>query len=194
RCAGWGGPRSPGPAPVRASRAAARIAATPADDIAWFRVLRLHEGIGAVSARRVLDTLRPADPGPFDRWPDAAAAAPRRARDDLTATVTSLAKAAAQEHTPQRATAILAAPDRARPAAPARGGAPPRARAAPPPPRGRAPAAPGGGPPRPPPPSGGPPPPRVSASDLAGSPRLDEDFLVISTVHSAKGLEWPIVH
>src|SRR5262249_60262928 len=111
RCAGWGGPRSPGPAPVRASRAAARIAATPADDSAWFRVLRLHEGIGAVSAQRVLNTLRPTDPGPFDRWPDAAAAAPRRARDDLTATVTSLAKAAAQEHTPQRATAILAALD-----------------------------------------------------------------------------------
>jgi DNA helicase-2/ATP-dependent DNA helicase PcrA len=34
----------------------------------------------------------------------------------------------------------------------------------------------------------------VSASDLAGPPRLDEDFLVISTVHSAKGLEWPVVH
>jgi DNA helicase-2/ATP-dependent DNA helicase PcrA len=34
----------------------------------------------------------------------------------------------------------------------------------------------------------------VSASDLAGPPRLDEDYLVISTVHSAKGLEWPVVH
>jgi DNA helicase-2/ATP-dependent DNA helicase PcrA len=34
----------------------------------------------------------------------------------------------------------------------------------------------------------------VSASDLAGKPRLDDDFLVISTVHSAKGLEWPVVH
>ncbi len=36
--------------------------------------------------------------------------------------------------------------------------------------------------------------PPVSASDLAGRPRLDEDYLVISTVHSAKGLEWPVVH
>ena len=34
----------------------------------------------------------------------------------------------------------------------------------------------------------------MSASDLAGRPRLDDDFLVISTVHSAKGLEWPVVH
>jgi DNA helicase-2/ATP-dependent DNA helicase PcrA len=36
--------------------------------------------------------------------------------------------------------------------------------------------------------------PPVSASDLAGRPRLDDDFLVISTMHSAKGLEWPVVH
>jgi DNA helicase-2/ATP-dependent DNA helicase PcrA len=36
--------------------------------------------------------------------------------------------------------------------------------------------------------------PPVSASDLAGPPRLDDDYLVISTVHSAKGLEWRVVH
>jgi DNA helicase-2/ATP-dependent DNA helicase PcrA len=36
--------------------------------------------------------------------------------------------------------------------------------------------------------------PPVSASDLAGKPRLDDDFVVISTMHSAKGLEWPVVH
>jgi DNA helicase-2/ATP-dependent DNA helicase PcrA len=36
--------------------------------------------------------------------------------------------------------------------------------------------------------------PPVSASDFAGPPRRDEDFLVISTMHSAKGLEWPVVH
>jgi DNA helicase-2/ATP-dependent DNA helicase PcrA len=34
----------------------------------------------------------------------------------------------------------------------------------------------------------------VSSADLAGPPRLDEDYLIISTVHSAKGLEWPVVH
>jgi DNA helicase-2/ATP-dependent DNA helicase PcrA len=33
-----------------------------------------------------------------------------------------------------------------------------------------------------------------SASDLAGPPHLDDDWLVISTVHSAKGLEWDVVH
>jgi len=36
--------------------------------------------------------------------------------------------------------------------------------------------------------------PPASTSDLAGPPHLDDDFLVLSTVHSAKGLEWPIVH
>jgi DNA helicase-2/ATP-dependent DNA helicase PcrA len=33
-----------------------------------------------------------------------------------------------------------------------------------------------------------------SSGDLAGPPHLDEDYLVLSTVHSAKGLEWESVH
>ena len=33
-----------------------------------------------------------------------------------------------------------------------------------------------------------------STGDLAGPPVIDEDWLVISTVHSAKGLEWDVVH
>ena len=36
--------------------------------------------------------------------------------------------------------------------------------------------------------------PPASTGDLAGPPALDEDYVVISTIHSAKGLEWPIVH
>ena len=36
--------------------------------------------------------------------------------------------------------------------------------------------------------------PPASTSDLAGPPTLDEDYLVLSTVHSAKGLEWDAVH
>ena len=36
-------------------------------------------------------------------------------------------------------------------------------------------------------------PPRVTG-DLAGDPLLDEDYLVLSTVHSAKGQEWDAVH
>jgi DNA helicase II / ATP-dependent DNA helicase PcrA len=183
----YGGLRFTEAAHVKDFLAAARIVANPADDLAWFRLLRLHEGVGSVSARRVIDVLCPADPGPFDRWKEAVEAAPRRAREDLAATIGGLAAAGAVEPAGQRATAILAALDR-----------PLRARypdadvriadlerladaaasrpslhdalvelALDPP---------------------------VSASDLAGPPRNDEDFLVISTVHSAKGLEWPVVH
>ena len=36
--------------------------------------------------------------------------------------------------------------------------------------------------------------PPQSSSDLAGPPHLDEDYLVLSTIHSAKGLEWDGVH
>jgi DNA helicase-2/ATP-dependent DNA helicase PcrA len=36
--------------------------------------------------------------------------------------------------------------------------------------------------------------PPSSTSDLAGPPLLDEDWLVLSTIHSAKGLEFDVVH
>ena len=36
--------------------------------------------------------------------------------------------------------------------------------------------------------------PPASSADLAGPAVQDEDWLVLSTVHSAKGLEWQAVH
>jgi DNA helicase-2/ATP-dependent DNA helicase PcrA len=36
--------------------------------------------------------------------------------------------------------------------------------------------------------------PPISTSDLAGQPLLDEDYVVLSTIHSAKGGEWDVVH
>jgi DNA helicase-2/ATP-dependent DNA helicase PcrA len=36
--------------------------------------------------------------------------------------------------------------------------------------------------------------PPVSTGDLAGPPHLDDDYLVLSTMHSAKGCEWDVVH
>jgi DNA helicase-2/ATP-dependent DNA helicase PcrA len=183
----YGGLRFTEAAHVKDFLAAARIVANPADDLAWFRLLRLHEGVGSVSARRVIDVLCPADPGPFDRWKEAVEAAPRRAREDLAATIGGLAAAGAVEPAGQRATAILAALDgplRARyPDADVRIADLERLADA----------------------AASRPSlhdalvelaldPPVSASDLAGPPRNDEDFLVISTVHSAKGLEWPVVH
>ncbi len=36
--------------------------------------------------------------------------------------------------------------------------------------------------------------PPISTGDLAGTPIKDEDWLVLSTIHSAKGLEWDVVY
>jgi DNA helicase-2/ATP-dependent DNA helicase PcrA len=36
--------------------------------------------------------------------------------------------------------------------------------------------------------------PPSSSADIAQPPHLDEDYLTISTIHSAKGLEWDSVH
>jgi DNA helicase-2/ATP-dependent DNA helicase PcrA len=36
--------------------------------------------------------------------------------------------------------------------------------------------------------------PPNATSDLAGRPSLDEDYLVLSTIHSAKGMEWDTVY
>ena len=36
--------------------------------------------------------------------------------------------------------------------------------------------------------------PPSSSADIAQPPHLDEDYLVLSTIHSAKGLEWDSVH
>jgi DNA helicase-2/ATP-dependent DNA helicase PcrA len=36
--------------------------------------------------------------------------------------------------------------------------------------------------------------PPSSTQDMAGPPALDDDYLVLSTIHSAKGLEWDAVY
>ncbi len=36
--------------------------------------------------------------------------------------------------------------------------------------------------------------PPASTADLAGPPLIDEDYLILSTIHSAKGCEWDVVH
>src|SRR6202042_3969924 len=36
--------------------------------------------------------------------------------------------------------------------------------------------------------------PPDATSDRAGAPLLDEDYLILSTIHSAKGQEWKSVH
>ena len=182
----FGGLRFTDTAHVRDFLAIARILANPADELAWFRLLRLHEGIGPVHARRILDCLAAGQDLPDGGWQQAAEVVPARSRAALAATLGQLA-AAAEQAAGAQATAILVLLDplvRARYAdATARladlrrladaAAAHPSLHDAlaeltldPP----------------------------VSASDLAGPPRLDEDYLTISTIHAAKGLEWPIVH
>jgi DNA helicase-2/ATP-dependent DNA helicase PcrA len=183
----YGGLKFTEAAHVKDFLAAARVIANPADDVAWQRVLRLHEGVGPAAARRVVAALRLAEPGPLERWQEGADAIAPRHRAAVAATLGSLAAAAALTVTAERAAAILAAltaplqahyPDsQARLAdlqrlADAAASRPSLhealAELALDPP--------------------------ASTSDLAGPPRLDNDYLVISTVHSAKGLEWPVVH
>jgi len=183
----YGGLRFTEAAHVKDFIAAARVVANQADDLAWFRLLRLHEGIGPVLARRIIETLRIADPQPFGRWLDAEGALPQRPASTVGPTVRQLMVAAELGSTAERATAILAAlhdPLTARYAdaavrfadlerladaaadSPSLHDALVQLALDPP----------------------------VSASDLAGRPRVDDDFVVISTMHSAKGLEWPVVH
>src|SRR5580698_5158794 len=89
----FGGLRFTDTAHVKDFLAAARILANPADDLAWFRLLRLHEGIGPVHARRVLAALTQ-DDGPADGWQQAIKAAPARSRRALAATLGRLSDAA----------------------------------------------------------------------------------------------------
>jgi DNA helicase II / ATP-dependent DNA helicase PcrA len=183
----YGGLRFTETAHVRDFLATLRVVTNPADDVAWFRLLKLHNGVGPASARRLVTALRLTDPEPLSRWPESVAAAPARSRAALSATLGGLAGIAADAAPASLITAVLAILD-----------APLRDRyidaeariadlerladaaasrqslhdalvdlALDPP---------------------------VSASDLAGPGRIDEDYLTISTIHSAKGLEWPVVH
>ncbi len=168
--------------------AALRLLDNRLDEIAWFRILRLHEGIGPARARALLDVLAEIDG--TDR-PDsvaaAVAAAPAMARVALSATLSAITKARTHARVADRADSCV---DLLRPLltaryadAPTRIGDLDRLAAA----------------------AGAAPDlaayvadltldPPASTGELAGPPHLDEDYLTLSTVHSAKGLEWPRVH
>jgi DNA helicase-2/ATP-dependent DNA helicase PcrA len=167
--------------------AGVRLLDNPLDEIAWYRLLRLHEGIGPAKARGLLEVLRPHEPDLETRHADAVAAAPAPTRTALTATLNALASARGQRAVAARAQAVLEllrAPLTARYAdhvarlsdldrlVSAAGQSPTLAEYV---------AALTLDPP-------------ASTSDLAGPPHLDEDYLILSTVHSAKGLEWDSVH
>jgi DNA helicase-2/ATP-dependent DNA helicase PcrA len=183
----YGGLRFVEAAHVKDFVAALRVLDNPADDLAWFRVLRMHDDIGPARARQLLILLAPRAAGRAMDWSEAVAAAPARTRVKLGATLQGLADARNLSGTGARVEAVRAVVQplvsSAYTDAAARSEDLERLAAA---------AAAAGDlsawlaeitldPP-------------VSTGDQAGPPHLDEDYVVISTVHSAKGLEWTAVH
>ncbi|MGH9125648.1 MAG: ATP-dependent helicase [Acidimicrobiales bacterium] len=222
----YGGLRVLEAAHVRDLLAALRVLANPWDEVAWFRLLTLVDGVGPATARRVMAALgleavagSGAEPDVPGGWPDCDPAATPMSR--LLAAPPSLADGAAPKgglspgSGASRGLAELRAAlsDCADGCLPG-GGTPdpavqierlarwlgpiverryksPAARLEDLAQLGRAAA---GYPDRglflgeitldPP----------AATGDLAGPPLLDEDWLVLSTVHSAKGGEWDAVH
>ena len=173
--------------------AALRVTDNPRDEVAWYRLLRLHDGIGPARAGRLLPLLlggAESDEAPADQdaWLNQiVAAAPAGARTGLDATLRRLTAARSEKSIPARVTActsiVMPLVHRRYTDAPARIGDLERLAAGaeksidlagfvaqvtldPP----------------------------ASTGDYAKPPHLDEDYVTLSTVHSAKGLEWPHVH
>jgi DNA helicase-2/ATP-dependent DNA helicase PcrA len=156
------------------------------NELSWFRVLQLLDGVGPVTARRVLDVML-SGPDPLVRFGKARELLPDAARAPADAVVDALRLARSSSEAGVAAEALrdaLAPLVRARyPDGPVRLADLDQLVAA-------ARQSTGLGhfagelaldPPQ-------------SSADLAQPPHLDEDYLVLSTIHSAKGLEWEGVH
>ena len=198
----YGGLRYLEAAHVKDFVATLRLVDNGADDVAWFRVLQLVEGVGPVSARRAIaamaaggavtageagDGRLAAVPDRLAAWASARQVIPAAARDSADALIAALREARAEPRPGPRAEALrdvlaplirLRYPDGAlrvqdldQLVAAAHQATDPRHFVAelvldPP----------------------------SSSADIAQPPHLDEDYLTLSTIHSAKGLEWDSVH
>ena len=167
-----------------------RILENPSDELAWHRVLGLLDGVGPAGTRRLIDELGVAEATALarllgddhPRFPAAAAAE----LEGLRAALGECAAATARP--PSRSSDWRPRARRSSPAAtptPRRCGSPTSSISVRSPPTTEAAAA-----SSPSSPSTRP----TSTGDLAGPPHLDDDFLVLSTIHSAKGGEWQVVH
>ena len=176
----YGGLRYLEAAHVKDLLALYRLADNPRDETAWFRLLQLLDGVGPATARRVVDSLDLDRDGVLDRWD--ATALPECARADADRLVAALAERGRDRADTLRQ-ALVPVVQGAYPDAAARLADLERLSAA---------AAEHGDlrtfvvelaldPPR-------------STGADAVPPSVDEDWLVLSTVHSAKGLEWKAVH
>jgi DNA helicase-2/ATP-dependent DNA helicase PcrA len=168
-----------------------RLADNLADELSWLRLMKLLEGVGSTRARRVLEALRSSTDGPpeLEWWPQAVEHVPPSSRGQATAVIEALRATGAgctddteaqverlceaikpliRLHYPDGA---LRVSDLDQLVLAARGAQDIRHFVGelvldPP----------------------------ASSADFAGPPHLDEDYLVLSTGHSAKGLEWETVH
>jgi DNA helicase-2/ATP-dependent DNA helicase PcrA len=187
----YGGLRYLEAAHVKDFMALLRLADNPADELSWLRLLKLLEGVGPTRARAILDSLRPSDGGrpELERWTTAVGKVPGDSRQAATAVIDALRRTGAgtTDSTGVQAERLCAAitplirlhypdgavraPDLERLVLAAHGARDIRhfvSELALDPPS--------------------------SVGDFAGPPKLDEDYLILSTVHSAKGLEWDAVH
>jgi DNA helicase-2/ATP-dependent DNA helicase PcrA len=183
----YGGVRYLDAAHVKDLIALMRLVDNHADEVSWFRVLQLLEGVGPARARRVLDALRAPGGGPPqpERSAQATTLLPSDSRERFRALIAALtngeqaagvrveglARALAPLIRVRYADGAVRVADFDQLVAAARGAGsiaefvselvldPP-----------------------------------ASSADFAGPPHLDEDYVVLSTVHSAKGLEWDVVH
>ncbi len=170
-----------------------RILENPHDEVSWFRVLQLLEGIGPTSARSLMAELgvrreKGAEPSPLRRLLDDAPDCPPAATEGLSALRAALDDCLESGSGPSRDVerfSLFLQPHFLRRYRNPRermrdleqlallaSAYPNRARfitelTLDPP---------------------------ASTCDLAGPPLLDEDYLILSTIHSAKGLEWDVVH
>jgi DNA helicase-2/ATP-dependent DNA helicase PcrA len=186
----YGGLRYLDAAHVKDLLASFRLVERPGDELAWFRVLQLIDGVGPGRARRACDLLLAGDPPTLSslpaRWAVARDELQASAREQADAVVDAVASSAdetpgvvaerlrdavaplVRAHYIDGATRVIDLDVLCDLAARA-----PDLRTFvadlvldPP----------------------------ASSGDLAGPPHLDDDWLVLSTIHSAKGLEWQSVH
>ena len=186
----YGGLRYLEAAHVKDFVATLRLVDNGADDVAWFRVLQLVEGLGPVSARKVIAAMSgelEAVPDRLAAWASARQLVPAAARESADALIAALREARAEARPGPRAEGlrdvlaplirlrypdgVLRLQDLDQLVSAAHQATDPRHFVAelvldPP----------------------------SSSADIAQPPHLDEDYLTISTIHSAKGLEWDSVH
>ena len=183
----FGGLRFLEAAHVKDFVSAARLLDNPHDEIAWYRFLRLHDGIGPSRARDLVEHIGRLVGHVLEAWPELVARAPAVSRTALSASLAALKDAQSQTTTGVRAERVLSSLrplilgryDDALPrlrdlerlvdaAAEVANLASWLAELTIDPPK--------------------------STGDLAGPPWADDDYVSISTIHSAKGLEWSVVH